>query len=261
VSAQPAGTKARNGADRVLAVFRYLATVPDGAHLRDITLALDSPKTSVHRALTALRRAGLVAQDSDGRYRYSHDLFRLVFSSYDAIDEIARVRPTLNALAQRFGEATHYAVLDGPDVVYLAKIQSPGAGLQMTSTIGGRNPAHCTGLGKVLLAYALPDRDSVRRFVKENGPLTRRTERTLVRSEELAAELSLTRSRGYALDREESEVGINCVALPLFLGPTTDPSGAISVTARARRMPVAALEEAVPEIRSIITSELGSVLT
>ena len=82
-----------------------------------------------------------------------------------------------------------------------------------------------------------------------------------MRSDELATELSLTRSRGYALDREESEVGINCVALPLFLGPTTDPSGAISVTARARRWPVAALEEAVPEIRSIITSELGRVLT
>jgi IclR family transcriptional regulator, acetate operon repressor len=260
VTAQPAVTKTRNGADRVLAVFRYLATAPDGAHLKEITTALESPKTSVHRALAALRRAGLIAQDSDGRYHYSHDLFRLVFSCYDAIDEVARVRPALNALAQRFGEATHYAVLDVPDVVYLAKIQSPGAGLQMSSTIGGRNPAHCTGLGKVLLAYALPDRDSVRRFVKENGPLGRRTERTLVGSDELAAELSITRSRGYALDREESELAINCVAFPLFLGPATEPSGAISVTALARRMPVAALEAAVPEIRSIIISELGGVL-
>lgn len=260
MTAQRLEASGRTGAARVLAVFRFLATVPEGATLKEITAALDSPKTSVHRALASLRSAGLASQDSDGRYRYSHDLFRLVFSCYDAIDEVARIRPVLSALAERIGEATHYAILDGPDVVYLAKIQSQGAGLQMTSTIGGRNPAHCTGLGKVLLAYALPDDKAVRRFVEEKGPLLRRTERTLVRGDELAAELGLTRERGYALDREESEVGINCVAFPLFFGPRSEPSGAISVTALARRMPVAALEHAVPAIRSIITTELGGVL-
>jgi len=260
VPAQPPDARGQSGAARVLTVFRFLASVPDGATLNEITAALGSPKTSVHRALAALRKAGLACQNGDGRYRYSHDLFRLVFSCYDAIDEVARIRPVLSVLAQRFGEATHYAILDGPDVVYLAKIQAPGVGLQITSAIGGRNPAHCTGLGKILLAYTLLDDTAVRRFVKENAPLQRRTEQTLVRDDELAAELSMTRRRGYALDREESEVGINCVAFPLFLGTSTEPSGAISVTALARRTPVALLEEAGPEIRSIITAELGGVL-
>jgi IclR family transcriptional regulator, acetate operon repressor len=260
LTGQPSDAQRHNGAARVLAVFRFLATVPEGATLKEITTGVDSPKTSVHRALAVLSSAGLASQDSVGRYRYSHDLFRLVFSCYEAIDEVARIRPVLSALAQQFGEATHYAILDGPDVVYLAKILSPAAGLKITSTVGGRNPAHCTGLGKVLLAYTLPDGDAVRRFVEENGPLLRRTDQTLVHGDELAAELSLTRKRGYALDREESEVGINCVALPLYLGPGTEPSGAISVTALARRMPVAALEQAVPTIRSIITTELGGVL-
>lgn len=260
VTAQPSDAKGQSGAARVLAVFRFLARVPDGATLNEITAALGSPKTSVHRALAVLRNAGLASQNGDGRYRYSYDLFRLVFSCYDAIDEVARIRPVLSVLAQRFGEATHYAILDGPDVVYLAKIQAPGVGLQITSAIGGRNPAHCTGLGKILLAYALPDDKAVRIFVKENDPLERRTDQTLVRDDELAAELSVIRMRGYALDREESEVGINCVAFPLFLGASTEPSGAISVTALARRTPVALLEDAVPEIRSIITAELGGVL-
>jgi DNA-binding IclR family transcriptional regulator len=250
----------QGGAARVLAVFRYLAGSPEGATLKEITAALASPKTSVHRAVTALRDAGLVSSDLRGQYRYSHDLFKLVFSCYEGIDAVTRIRPVLNELALRFGEATHYAVLEGPDVVYLAKVQSQHAGLRISSVIGGRNPAHCTGLGKVLLAYALPDEDAVRRYVEEYGPLARRTERTLTGTDELAADLDSTRSRQYALDREESEDGINCVAFPLFFGRSGEPSGAISVTALARRMSIDTLEDAVPDIRSIIRGKLGGVL-
>src|SRR5262249_46378419 len=126
VPAQPPDARGQSGAARVLTVFRFLPSVPDGATLDEITARPGAPKTSVHRALAALRKAGLASQNGDGRYRYSHDLFRLVFSCYDAIDEVARIRPVLSVLAQRFGEATHYAILDGPDVVYLAKIQAPG---------------------------------------------------------------------------------------------------------------------------------------
>src|SRR5260370_3224703 len=60
------------------------------------------------------------------------------------MDEVGRVRPVLSLLAGRFGEATHYARLDGSEVVYVAKTQSPGAGLQITSVIGGPEPPHIT---------------------------------------------------------------------------------------------------------------------
>lgn len=253
-------TQATSGSARVLAVFRYLASTPDGATLKEVADALGSPKTSIHRALSTLRKAGLVAQSPVGRYRYSHDLFRLVFGCYEGIDETARIRPVLDRLARRFGEATHYAVLDGPDVVYLGKIQAPSAGLRISSVIGGRNPAHCTGVGKVLLASSLRDEESVDAFVRAHGPLVRRTDNTIVEPSLLADELKLIRSRSYAVDKEESEPGINCVAVAVFLGPNADPSGAVSVTALARRMPLAALEEKVPEIQSIIAEELGSVL-
>src|SRR5262245_40805546 len=104
VTAQRLGARGKSGAAGGVHLCRFLATVPEGATLKEITDALDSPKTSVHRALASLRTAGLASQDSDGRYRYSHDLFRLVFSCYDAIDEVARIRPVLSTLAQRFGE-------------------------------------------------------------------------------------------------------------------------------------------------------------
>ncbi|MHB1929721.1 MAG: IclR family transcriptional regulator [Acidimicrobiales bacterium] len=249
-----------NGAARVLAVFRYLGSVPDGATLGEITAALRSPKTSVHRALGTLRTAGLVSQDPAGRYRYSHDLFRLVFGCYEGVDEAARVRPVLDLLAQRFAEATHYAILDGSEIVYVAKVQAPRSGMRITSVVGGRNPAHCTGVGKALLAFTHSTEAALSAFVATYGPLAARTPNTIVTFDDLAIELALTRERGYAIDREESEVGIACVAIPIFLGSNEVPAGAISVTALARRMSPADLEQAVPEIRHVIEGALGGVL-
>ena len=144
----------------------------------------------------------------------------------------------------------------GPDVVYLANIQSPGA----ADDLYHRRPQPCPLHRPRQCAAGLRLAGSRLRPPLRPGeqPLPRRTELTLVRSDELATELSLTESRGYALDREEREVGINCLALPLFLDPTTDPSGATGVTARARRMQVAGLDEAVPEIRSDASSPASS---
>lgn len=249
-----------SGAARVLAVLRYLGEAPNGASLQQVTAALRSPKASVHRALETLVAAGLVSQDAERRYHYSYDLLRLVYRCYEQVDEVARVRPVLQALADRFGEATHYAKLDGGDVVYLAKTQAAGTNLQITSVIGGRNPAHCTGLGRALLAHRLHTDVDVRDYVARFGPLERRTAFTLVEAAPLAQDLAATRARGYALDKEESEAGINCVAIPVFLDPSPQPSGAISVTALARRTPITALEAAIEEVRLIITQRLGDVL-
>lgn len=165
-AAQSDVEKPPNGAARVLAVLRFLGEAPNGASLQQVTTALDSPKTSIHRALEVLVTAGFVAQDDERRYRYSYELLRLVYRCYEQIDEVSRVRPVLAELAERFGEATHYAKLDGGEVVYLAKTQSSSAALQITSVIGGRNPAHCTGLGRALLAYTLRTVADVERYVE-----------------------------------------------------------------------------------------------
>ena len=250
---------ARNGADRVLATLRLLGSFPDGVGLNDLAKRLNSPKSSIHRALGALRRAGLVEQDRDGKYRLGYGFLKLAFSYYEELDEIGRIRPVLTELAGRFGETAHYAVLDGSEVVYLAKVQPAEARFQMTSVIGGRNPAHCTGLGKTLLAYSLPDRPAVDEFVSRFGPLEPRTSHTIVTATSLHRDLAQIRSLGYGTDREESEPGINCLALPLFLTSESRPDGAISVTAIAQRVPLDRLVAAVGEARSIIRDKLGEV--
>ena len=247
------------GSDRVLAALKELAAYPTGASLDELARALDAPKSSVHRALGVLRRAGFAEQDDRGRYRIGTELVRIAFGYYESRDDEELLRPVLVMLSERLAETAHFARLDGAEVVYLAKVEPVGLAITMTSTIGGRNPAHSTGVGKALLAYELHDLRAVRAFIEQNGPLKRRTRKTLVSARSLAAELAATRERGYALDREESESGVNCIAFPLFLDSPRRPSGAISVAAVAMRTGVDVLEARAEEIRAVIEDALGPV--
>ncbi len=250
---------ALTGADRVLATLKTLAGHSSGVSLDAISRELDAPKSSIHRALAALRRAGFADQDERGHYRLGSELVRITFDYHERRDEVDLVRPVLSTLCEWLSETAHYAQLDGPEVVYLAKIEPTGQAITMTSRIGGRNPAHSTGVGKAMLAHVLGDDDAVREYVSRHGPLARRTKNTLVSARALAADLRLARERGYTLDREESELGVNCIALPVFLGSGRRPSGAISVSAVAMRTDTERLEAVAERIRSVIETALGPV--
>jgi DNA-binding IclR family transcriptional regulator len=247
------------GSDRVLAVLRSLGDYPRGVGLEQLARDVDVPKSSLHRALAALCRAGFAEHDERGSYRLGLELVRVAFAYYEQLDRRQVVEPLLETLATRFGEAAHYAELVGGEVVYLAKKTPPGRGAQMTSIVGGRNPAHCTALGKALLAYELHEATAVAAYVDVHGPLVQRTAKTRFETKALAADLEFVRARGYSVDDEENEEGINCIAFPLFLDHPSHPTGAVSVSALAHRMALAQLEEAAGETRALIESTLGAV--
>ncbi|MDX2606184.1 IclR family transcriptional regulator [Streptomyces caniscabiei] len=239
------------GSDRVLAVLKELARYPDGAGLDELTHLMASPKPTVHRALAALRRAGLADQDAHGRYVLGDEFLRMAFAHHEARPDHVRVRPVLEALAHRFGETAHYAVLDGREVVYRAKVDPPTGAVKLTSTIGGRNPAHATAVGKLLLASHLGAVEEVEAWVGDS-PLERRTPQTLCTAADLHRELRATAERGYAVDDQENETGVNCVALPVYATSPTTPSGAVSISALAYRTPLTALLDALDEIRALL---------
>lgn len=239
------------GSDRVLAVLRQLGAHPDGATLDELARAVDSPKPTVHRALVSLRRAGFAHQDGHGRYSLGDEFLRLAFSYQDARPDHQRVRPVLEALAARFGETVHYGVLDGREIVYRAKVDPSGGAVRLTSTVGGRNPAHCTAIGRLLLAHQLRDLDAVRAWVAE-APLERRTPHTLVTADELHATFAEIRARGYAVDDQANEPFINCLAVPVSLVPEPQPTGAVSISALSYRTPLPQLVSALDEIRSTL---------
>jgi DNA-binding IclR family transcriptional regulator len=157
----------------------------------------------------------------------------------------------LKRLAETYGETAHYAVLDGRSVAYRSKVDPLTGGVRLTSVVGGRNPAHATAVGKLLLASALPDLEAVRAWTA-GGVVERRTARTRVTAEELDDEFRVIRAQGYAVDDQENEVGINCIAFPVHLASPTVPSGAISVSAVAYRTPLSALIAAAPDIGRIV---------
>lgn len=242
------------GADRVLAVLIELGAHPRGVSLDDLAVAMRSPKSTVHRALASLRKAGLAAQISRGTYVLGDELFRLAFHNYSERPETARITPVLEELSTRFGETSHYAVLDGAEVVYRAKVDPPGGAVRLTSVIGGRNPAYRTAVGKLLLSHHVTDREALR-AVLGDGPLEQRTPHTITDVDRLWGELQVSRERGYAVDDQENELGVNCIAVPLRADDRTPPTGAISVSALAFRIPMSDLVAQLPTIDAIVRRE------
>lgn len=238
------------GSDRVLAVLKDLARFPEGASLDELTQASGSPKPTVHRALGSLRRAGLADQDGRGKYVLGDELLRMAFAFHEVRPEHVRMQPVLEALSDRFGETAHYAVLDSREVVYRAKVDPSVGSVRLTSMIGGRNPAHATGVGKMLLASRLRTRMDVKSWVG-NSELLRRTPNTLCTVDALHSDFVETRERGFAIDDQENEMGINCVALPVYSTSATIPSGALSISALAYRTPLSALLSGMDEIKHI----------
>jgi DNA-binding IclR family transcriptional regulator len=239
------------GSDRVLAVLIELASVPAGANLDALATRVDSPKPTVHRALAALKRAGLARQDGRGHYVLGDEFLRLAFQHHESRPESVRVRPVLEQLAERFGETAHYAVLDGDDVVYRAKVDPLEGAVRLTSTIGGRNPARNTAVGKLLLSRTTSTLDELRaRFGP--GPFPARTANSITTIEGLFDELERTRARGYAVDDQENELGVNCIAVPLPFAVPGATAGAVSISALAYRTPLVDLEAALPEILQIV---------
>lgn len=241
------------GAERVLVVLRELAGRAQGASLDELSRAVGGSKSTIHRALVALRRVGFAAQDEQGRYWLGDVYLRLAFAHHEQRPDQVRIRPVLQALAQRFGETAHYAVLDGLEIVYRAKVDPPFGAVKLTSEIGGRNPAHATGVGKLLLSATLMSEEAARSWVGA-AALSARTAKTITDVQRFADELSRIRELGYAVDDEENEHGVVCVAVPVWLTSPRVPSGAVSVSALAYRTSLQSLVDAVDEIHSIVNN-------
>lgn len=244
------------GSDRVLAVLSELAKRSDGSTLDELATALQSPKPTVHRALVALRRAGFAEQIGRGLYQLGDEFLRLAFTNHAARPEAVRVLPALQRLADRFGETAHYAVLEGNEVVYRAKVDPPEGAVRLTSVIGGRNPAYRTAVGKLLLSRAVSTIDELQTRLLDSD-LEAHTEHSITSVSALWIELERIRTAGYAVDDQENELGINCLAVPVTAGTLGPGSGAVSVSALAFRLPLEQLVADVEAIREIVGSVLG----
>ncbi|WP_308259407.1 IclR family transcriptional regulator [Pseudonocardia sp. H11422] len=196
------------------------------------------PKATAHRLLGELAEWDVVERTPTG-VRLGMRLFELGTMAPRQRGLREAAAPFLADLFEATHETVHLAVPDGVDVVYLQKLDGR-RGPPVASRIGGRMPAHCTGVGKALLAFGPPDRLAA---VLAAG-LRRRTPRTVVAPGLFDQELAAVRRNGVAEEHEESTVGIACVAAPVL-----DADGlalaAVSITGWANRLDTARLAPAV----------------
>jgi IclR family acetate operon transcriptional repressor len=179
------------------------------------------------------------------------EFLRLAFAHHEGRPDHVRVLPVLQALCERYGETVHYATLDGRSVVYRSKLDPPTGAVRLTSVVGGRNPAHTTAVGKLLLAQVLRTEQAVREWVGDTE-LETPTTRSVATAGQLWDELRITHERGFGVDDQENEPGVNCLAVPAYLISPSVPSGAISISGLAYRTPIEKLVDDVPAIRAIV---------
>ncbi len=204
----------------------------------DVVRKLQLPRTTVHELLTTLAaRSYLVpVPDQPGRYRLGVRAYQLGSRYAEQLDLAAEGQRVAREVAATCDETVHVAILEDTDVIYIAKVDSTHA-VRMVSAAGRRLPAHCTAVGKMLLA-ALPEAELAARI--EGRELDALTPGSITDPDALRTELAAIRERGTATEHRESNPDVSCVAAPV-----RDSSGRV----------VAALSVSVPMIRWTDSSE------
>lgn len=233
----PPHTPSHQAIDRALQVISLLGTRPAGASLQELSATTGIPKPSLHRILSSMKERGFASQlKAGGPYLLGPAALEAAFRFHASLDLRLLLRPLMDEIQNFSGQTVHLATIENAEVIYLDKLES-SIGVRLTSVIGGRNPAHATGVGKALLARTLTTTEAVYAWVTRHAPLPPRTPHTITTAADLEIALIQTRERGYAIDDEESESSLYCVAasVPLVFGPLIPPL-AISVTGLKDRM-------------------------
>lgn len=242
--------------DRVIDILEVFPRLGPELGVSDVARALGLKKATAHRLLAALRHRGFVTQDPASRqYRLGMKLWELGSLATSQVDWVDRVKPHLERLTERSGETTHLAVLSDGQVLYVDKVESSRS-LRMPSQVGRRLPVHCTGVGKALTAF-LPD--EVLASLTTRRGMGRYTDRTITDPARLREELALVRARGYAVDDEEIEEGLVCIAAPVR-DHSTHVVAAVSIagpSARLRPDAVTAHAADVVAAAAAISAALG----
>jgi DNA-binding IclR family transcriptional regulator len=242
--------------ERALSILKLFLTGEGELNLVEISARMHLPQSTAFRLLVTLRSSGLIEQSKDsGKYRLGATSLALGGAFLRSSDLRQSAKDSLEALRDRCGETVHLAVLDKLEVIYLDKL----AGLHpiglMSSRVGDRSPAHCTGLGKALLAQ-LTDAEIRERYA--SASLRRYTPNTVTHLGTLLKDLGEVRAQGYAIDDEEHEPGVACVAAPIFDSAGT--AAALSVAGPSQRINEQLKSKELPRIVRQAAAEVSARL-
>lgn len=239
---------------RAMTLLEYIAGRSQPAGISQIAKDTGLHKSTCFGILYTMETLGYVIRDAAGHYSLTARVCDLSEAYLRHVDLRQIARPYLMSLCDIVKETVHLVIREGNHAVYLDKIDGPHR-MRIVSQIGARAKMHCTGVGKVILAY-MDDKD---RDAVLAGGMPAFTPYTITSPEALREQLQTIRELGYSTDDQEIEEGLRCLAVPLF-GPAGGIAGAISIAGPTTRFTDKRIEEMVPHIietARLISSHIG----
>jgi DNA-binding IclR family transcriptional regulator len=199
--------------ERALSMLEAVAHEPEGLSNAEISRKLQIPKSSASYILRTLEKQGYLHRNREnGKYRVGLKILSLSRGALSGIDVREVALPIMRHLVEKTSLTCHLAILDGPEAVYIEKVEPPGF-IRMDTWVGRRMRVHATSVGKSLVAH-IPQQQLEK--ILADRALERRTPKTICTLPRLLKELEKVRSQGYAVDDEENNLGARCVGAPIF---------------------------------------------
>jgi DNA-binding IclR family transcriptional regulator len=198
--------------ERALSMLEAVAQEPEGLSNADISRKLQIPKSSASYILRTLENQGYLNRDANGKYRVGLKILSLSRGALSGIDVREVALPIMRHLVEKTSLTCHLAILDGPEAVYIEKVEPPGF-IRMDTWVGRRMRVHATSVGKALAAFIPQER--LEKIVSQRA-MEKRTPKTITTLPRLLKELEKVRTQGYAVDDEENNLGARCVGAPVF---------------------------------------------
>ena len=224
--------------DRAFKILELLSETPQGLRFADVCDLLSIAKSSAFVLLENLEMKGYIEKTADGRYRATLRMFQLGSRVLNQMDIRSVALPHMIALRDETGFQVHLAMLDGPDVVYLEKVESSSF-VKFDTYVGKRAPVHLTAVGKAIAAF-LPE-ERLDEIIAARG-LGGGTEKAVTTPKEFKEALKTVRELGYSVDDEEEVLGVRCIGAPVR-DHTDTVIASISIIGMHREMPTTRFPE------------------
>lgn len=244
-------------AERIFQVMEMLADHGEMG-LMEISAALGLHKSTVHRLLMSLVYMGYAKQDETSqKYMLSYKIVSMAGKMLDRMDILQVAKPYMERLSDLSGEAVHLVQREGNNILYIYKIEAKVGTIRMVSHVGMVHPMYCSGVGKAIMA-TLPEKE-VKQIWNESI-IEKKTDRTITDYDEMLRILSEVKKNGYALDDEENEKGVRCIAASLkdYHHEVKYAFSISGPTSRMTRQHVEELSVDVKKIQEELSRELGA---
>jgi DNA-binding IclR family transcriptional regulator len=241
--------------ERALAMLEAIAQEPEGLSNAEISRKLQIPKSSASYILrTLVQRSYLNRDPQTGKYRVGLKILSLSRGALSGLDVREVALPIMRHLMEKTNLTCHLAILDGPEAVYIEKVEPQGF-IKMDTWVGRRMRVHATSVGKALVAYIPQDRLEK---ILSSG-MEKRTSKTITTVPRFLKELDRVRAQGYAVDDEENNMGARCLGAPIFnqMGTIEASLGLSGTTQHVNAQTMPRIVEALKDAARHISMQLG----